>query len=201
MGSCSPIPGRVVLVTPPGTESSYRRPTRSSKHSSMCTNKLILIEWYCRTNLGRPTIHPSPVNYIPRAPFVLVMCLFMMRRAMLATQVALTSAVAFLAAVNGISLTQVPFYEAMPEGDSVVLAEHGPFIFSTSCGSSVVTNLAHQLRKVVGLHGCSFLLNNNLYLIISTVYTALTYMLYNRASCLHIFLSRVSTPKKVMMLL
>ena len=61
---------------------------------------------------------------------------------MLATQGALLAfATGFLAAVNGISLTQVPFYEAMSEGDSVVLAEHGPFTFSASCDSSAVSNV------------------------------------------------------------
>lgn len=42
-------------------------------------------------------------------------------------------------AVNGATLTLVPFYEVMSQGDHVILAEHGPFTFSCSCDSSAVS--------------------------------------------------------------
>ena len=46
----------------------------------------------------------------------------------------------FLAAVNADELELVPFYEAMSEGDTILLAQNGPFNFTTACDSSAVSN-------------------------------------------------------------
>lgn len=53
-------------------------------------------------------------------------------------------AATFFTAVNGATLTLVPFYEAMSEGNHVVLAEHGPFTFSCSCDSSAVSGTENR---------------------------------------------------------
>jgi len=45
----------------------------------------------------------------------------------------------FVAAVNGATLQQIPFFVSMAEGDSVEIAEHGPFTFSAACDSSAVS--------------------------------------------------------------
>lgn len=58
------------------------------------------------------------------------------------TQCVLAIAATLFAAVEAADLTLVPFYEVMSQGDSVILAEHGPFIFSCSCDSSAVSREA-----------------------------------------------------------
>ena len=61
------------------------------------------------------------------------------RRIMRTTQCVLAIAATLFAAVEAADLTLVPFYEAMSQGDRVILAEHGPFTFSSSCDSSAVS--------------------------------------------------------------
>ena len=92
---------------------------------------------YCNYEHRRPRIQ-CPIIY------PLLLHLFVLHRIMQTIQyVLLAIAATFFTAVNGATLTLVPFYEAMSEGNHVILAEHGPFTFSTSCDSSAVSECFH----------------------------------------------------------
>jgi len=71
---------------------------------------------------------------------LVTICLPIVRRAMRVIQgLFLAVAAAFLTLVKAVDLELVPFFESMVQGDSVVLAEHGPFTLSASCDSSAVS--------------------------------------------------------------
>lgn len=77
------------------------------------------------------------------------MSLLNLCRAMKVTQcVLLAIAVVFFAAVNADDLELVPFYKAMSEGDTILLAQNGPFNFTTACDSSAVSDIRLANKSV-----------------------------------------------------
>ena len=72
--------------------------------------------------------------------FALVLLHLTACRAMRAVQsLLLAFAGVILAAVNGIDLEQVPFFESLAEGDIVFIVQHGPFNFSAACDPYAVS--------------------------------------------------------------